>query len=279
MLVILCIHQLLLLTIHSFADEQICFFRIADNRGCRPCIGRIGQLQSLSGRSQHHIRRQNSAILRCNRHPLLKRVPVFQRDFLSLCAFLVKPALSVQLHCISITGHSVIDLECLEAITIQREFLLIPLYFHILNFKWQFRCYDSQCIHNPGQPFRSDQCQRLRPLCVSHRQKETGKSADVIPMEMSEADDINRLEAPSLLAQRNLGSFPAVNQKTASVISHHQTCQMAVRQRHHSAAAEQTDIKHGSVFLPLPHNQCILPGLFVIVFPNSLCPKSQTFIK
>ena len=132
--------------------------------------------------------------------------------------------------------------ECLQAVAIQLKCLLRALDFFIYNRKRQLRSNYPQTAYHPFQSLWTDHSQRLPPIRVPHCKQKAGKAADMVAMIMSKADHVNRLKTPSFFFHRNLGSFPAVNKQAAAVKPGQQSRQIAVRQRHHPPASQQTNI-------------------------------------
>ena len=82
---------LAVLTIHALADKEIRMFSILRNDRNRPGIGTVGDLQSLTVRSQHHIRCIGHTV-KLQRLTLLKTAPCLHRHILSPGTFHIKAA-------------------------------------------------------------------------------------------------------------------------------------------------------------------------------------------
>ena len=123
-----------------------------------------------------------------------------------------------------------------ETIHVDRLFRLGKL--QTINGKRQLRCNDPQRCHDLAQTLRSHQKKRLCPFCISHREKHSRKSADMVCMKMGKADDIDRFGAPPLFLHCDLGSFPTVHQDTCPIISCHHGCKPSIWERHHSACSQ-----------------------------------------
>ena len=122
-----------------------------------------------------------------------------------------------------------VDPESFQPKTFKRKSLGIFCNLNAFHFEGKFRCDHPQRSHHFGKPPGTDQEQRLCPLCISHGQKHPRQTADVIRMEMSKADNINRIGTPAFFPHGDLGSLSAVDQNTFSIISHHQGSQPSVR--------------------------------------------------
>ena len=128
--------------------------------------------------------------------------------------------------------------ECGDPVTIQFQNLLRFRDLDKFNFKRQFRCDHTQCVYHTFQSSWSHQCQRFRTVRVSHSQKKSRKSADMIPVIMGKTNHINGLETPAFFFNGHLGTFPAVDHQTAAVVAGHQRGKPSAWQRHHSSAAK-----------------------------------------
>ena len=130
-----------------------------------------------------------------------------------------------------------IHFESRDSIAIQFDNLFRLGNFYKFDFKRKLRCNYTQCIYHSFQPFRANQCKRFCSVCISHCKEKSRKSTDMIPMIMSKADHINRLEAPSFFFNCYLSALTTVNEQTAPIVSRHKCSQPSSRQRHHSSGS------------------------------------------
>ena len=131
--------------------------------------------------------------------------------------------------------------------TFKRKSLLLLRNLTILNLKGKLRRNGPQRIHHSDQSPGSDQLQRFLPLRISHGEKHSRQSADMIGMVMSKADNVNRVGTPPPFPECNLSPLPAIYQYTFSIVPEHKRGEPPIRQRHHSSRSQQTYIQHSSV--------------------------------
>ena len=128
--------------------------------------------------------------------------------------------------------------ECSDPVTIQFQNLLRFRDLDKFNFKRQFRSDHTQRVYHTFQASWSYQCQGFCAVRISHGQKKSRKSADMIPVIVGKTDHVYRLEAPALFFNGHLGTFPAVDHQAAAIIAGHQRGKPSAWQRHHSSAAK-----------------------------------------
>ena len=130
----------------------------------------------------------------------------------------------------------------LQAVSVHLKGLLRTFYLFKNNREGQLRRNHTQTPDHPFQAFWSDQGKGFLPVRVSHCKEQARKAADMISVIVSEADHIDRLEAPPFFFYRDLCSLTAVDEQAAPVETGHQRGQITVRKRHHPAASKQTYI-------------------------------------
>ena len=213
--------------------------RVLHDGTCGPGVCRVGQLDPLPRRSQHHVGGQKTSFLGLHGLPLLQIPPVFLRDLLQQRPFRIELSRPVDLHGISIAWNIMVHPKCFQTITVHLKGLLCSLDLLKMDGKRQLRRDHTKRIDHPLQSFRPDHGQRLPAFRVSHRKKQPRKAADMIPMIMCKTEHVDGLKAPSLLFDRDLRPLPAVDQQAAAVEPGHQRSQPAVGKRHHPAASKQ----------------------------------------
>ncbi len=236
MLIFFRLLLLVFLPIHALAYEQIRTGCIIFNRICRAGICTIGNLNPLSRRPQHHIRRINIAV-RLHCLPFLQHPPVLLQNARGIRPLHIELACAVYFHCIAVAWHIVVHAECFQPIAIYLKRPLGLIYLDVFYRERKLRRDDPQGIYYTLQPFWPDEGQRLRAIRVPHSKEKPRQPADMIAMIMGKAYYVQRFEAPPLLLDRNLCPFPAINQHAAAVVTHHQRREPTIRQRHHPSCS------------------------------------------
>ena len=130
--------SLLFLSVHAFAYKKIRVHRILTYRIRWPCIGCICKLNSLSCRSQNHIRCINlPCIFYCL--TLLQMLPEHLWNGICLGPRYIKLAGTVNLQCITIANHIMVHSKCFQTITIHLKYLLRFCDLFINNRERKFR--------------------------------------------------------------------------------------------------------------------------------------------
>ena len=246
MLVIPGFRELVLLAVHSFADEEIGAFRRLHRAFAGTRVRTVAHFQSLSGRPQHHIRGQNT-VRRLDRLPLLQPVPIGLGDIQRHRALHVEFARSVKRQGIAVAGHVVIDAVSVDheiLLSGKRECLLRFPDLPELNLKGKLRRNDAQRIDDPLKPLGACDQKGRCLFRIAHSKEQSRQTTDMVCVIVGKKDHINRLGAPSLAPERHLCPLSAVDQNALSVISDHQGCQVAVGKRHHAARSQKTNIDH-----------------------------------
>ena len=197
-------------TIHTFTDKKIRILGISDNAVRRSGICCIGHFQSFSCRPQNKFRKVHTSVrLYCL--TLLQPAPEPHRNVILFRLVNLKHTCTLNRYTISIACDAVVNFKCIYHISVKTDLLLRLRQLDKLNFKWQFRSDHSQCFYNTLQTLWPDHGQRFCSVRITHSQQDTRQAADMISVEMGNADNINRSEAPSLFSNSNLCTFPAIN--------------------------------------------------------------------
>ena len=175
--------RLILLAIHSLADKQIGVHGISANGICGSGIRRIGQLDSLSRGTEHHIRGIYPAAI-LHSLPRLEPAPDISAESPVLSPAprqIFLPGLSPwytrsRPHC-DLPGNAFSRYPfssnvCLRSLDLMKQ-----------NGKRKLRGDHAQGIDHPLQSFRTDQSQRLRAVSISHGQKQARKPADMVAVD------------------------------------------------------------------------------------------------
>ena len=229
--------QLVGFAIHSLQNQQIRSLGILTDAFSRTGVCTVCHLQALSFRSQYHIRSEDSSVF-LQSLPLLQTAPEFHGDFLLQSSVLIKSTRTVNHHTVPITEHIVVHFEGFQTESFKRKCLGILRDLHAFYFKRKLRCDHPQRSHHFGKSPGPDQEQRFRALCISHGQKHSRKTTDMIRVKMGKADNVDGVRAPAFFPHGNLGALSAVDQNTFPVIAHHQGGQPSVRQWHHSSGSQ-----------------------------------------
>ena len=224
MLLIPCLFAgfIVIITIHSFADEKICTRSLLYDLTGRPCICCIGNLDSFSFRSHYHIACIGlTLILDCL--SILKMAPVLHRKPQLLRSLRIKLARSVQLKAVAVAEHVMIYLERLdpESCNIKSYFINRLIQFDKSQFKRKSRCNHKKRPDHMLDSLRSYDRYRLRPVRISYRKEQTGKTTYMIRMKMCYKYHIYGTHAPSSSSDGYLRCLSTVNEHTASIISKH----------------------------------------------------------
>ena len=236
--VLLRLDELLRLRIHSLADKKIRSLRRCHDRFCRSGVRAVRHLDAASGWSEHHLRRIDRSVFPGQDLSLLQTAPVFLRNCRRTRSLHVKLPCTFYFDRITVTGNIMIDTKCMYTVSIEFQ----PHFrFRNLNktyFKRKFRSNHPERVHHPLQPPRTDHGQWLGSVRISHGEKQSRQSADVISVVMGKTDDINGLKRQSLFLDRHLCSLAAINQQTAAVVTQHSRRQKTAGQRHHSSCSQ-----------------------------------------
>ena len=175
---------------------------------------------------------------------MLEGVPVFDRNLLPLRRFGVELAETGNIKAVAVAGDVVVDPEGRDLIAAQFECLDRGIQFLINNFKRQVRSDDPEGIYNPREPLGSHHGKGRRPIPVCHGKKHPRKPGNVVGVVVGKQHGINRVGAPPLLGQSNLGSLPAVDQEVAAVVAAHQGRKPPIGKGHHAGRSQKTYIEH-----------------------------------
>jgi hypothetical protein len=93
--------------------------------------------------------------------------------------------------------------------------------------KWK-RGDDQKAAHDFGKTGRADQCHFFGSSLIAHRQKESGKSGDMVGVAVCQADRIDRFQAELRFTHRDLCSFTAVYQYGVAFADSVEGCQPSV---------------------------------------------------
>ena len=106
-----------------------------------------------------------------------------------------------------------------------------------LDAEGQLSCYAGKIFYDLIHALRSAYEKRLRVTLISHGQKQSGESADVIGMEVSQQDGSDLAERKTCFLHCKLSTLAAVNKQTYSVVSHIAAAEESVQSRNGSACA------------------------------------------
>ena len=137
-----------------------------------------------------------------------------------------------------------VDPEGRDLIAAQFEGLKRGIQFLINNFKGQVRGDDPQGIYDPRESLGPHHGKGRRPVSVCHGKKHPGQAGNMVGVVVGEQHGINRVGAPPLLGQGNLGALPAVDQEVAAVVAAHQGRKPPVGKGHHAGRSQKTYIEH-----------------------------------
>ena len=197
------------LAVHPLTDKKIRLFCIFGNDRNRPCVGTVGDTDSLPRRAQNHIRSQRPLSV-LHRLPLLESVPVFLGDLLLPGPLHVKSAFSRNGNRISITRYVVVHLIGIYYVRSDLKLLSRLRQFYKTEGKRQLRRNRPKRSHHSFKALRPNHNHRLRSLSIAHGQQKSRQAADMIRMVMGKTYHIHRLRTPSLFLQRYLRTFSAV---------------------------------------------------------------------
>ena len=215
-LMLLGIGEFILLPVHSFTDKQIHILRLFGYSGNRSGIGTIDHGNPSSCLSHDHIRGKKTALI-LYRFSMLQTIPAGNRNSRLPCPLYGKFSGSGNSDFIPKARNTVLHLKSLQLKAFTGKSLLLFLNFYIFDGKGQFRRNAPQPIHNPGQSLGTDHGHRLASLRISHAEKHSGKSGNMVRMVVGKADGINAIGAPSLLPHGNLSSLSTIYQETGPV--------------------------------------------------------------
>ena len=147
-----------------------------------------------------------------------------------------------------------VHLKCLYSESVKMNDMFTLRKLKTVDCKRQFRCNDTKRCHHLCKTFRPHQKKRLCPFRISHGEKHSGQSADMVCVKMGKTNNIDGFGTPALFFHCYLRSFSTVNQYTLSVVSCHHGSKPPVREGHHPAGTQQTNIKHNTsaTAVPLP---------------------------
>ena len=161
------------------------------------CIRTVGYLDPFPGWAQNHFRHK-CHFPGFNDFSALQTAPVFlfysKADSLVYLEF-TSP---VNHNTIAIAHNVMVHPERLDPKAIEPNSLLRLCKLQTVDYKRKLRCDHPKGRYHPGKSFGSDQQKRLCALCISHGEKHSRQSADMIRMKVRKADHINRLGAPAL---------------------------------------------------------------------------------
>ena len=169
---------------------------------------------------------------------MLKTVPVSDRNVLFLSSCCIEFTQSSDAYTIAVTGNLVVHLKGIDDKGAKFQLLNRFFQFVIYHFKRKLRGNDSKTVCDSSESFGADYMYRFGAFCITHGQKHSGKSGDMVCVKMSKADNVYRFWRPALFLHGYLSTFSAVYEHIAAAGAKHKAGEPSVGKRHHSAGSE-----------------------------------------
>lgn len=232
------------IAVEPFGDEKIALAYKLSERRRWATVGGVAQTQTATRRTEHVLWLEDPAVV-LNALALLQNAPKLHRNAAGFRPLHIETTGARQMAAVGEAGHAV--LHWLGG-PLQRTggesgwFLERQLMQHELERK---RSADhGEPAHDALEPLAAPEMQRFGAVVVGDGHEQPRQPANVVAVVVGEKNVVDVFRAEAAHVQRHLCGFATVDEHVRAFVAHEQRGEKALGQRHHAAAAEQTDVKH-----------------------------------